>query len=65
MTTIQIELGKNLLNKMAVENNITTKTSEIELNKFLTALDIKFSQFILSFKNHPFSIIRGYVMFKN
>ena len=62
MTTKQINKGIKLIKKNSLNNNTTIYSTSINMNVFFNELNIDIKEFIINFNNHPFSIVRGYIM---
>lgn len=62
MTTNQINKGIKLIKQNSLNNNTTIYNASINMNVFFNELNIDIKEFIKNMNNHPFSIVRGYVM---
>jgi hypothetical protein len=65
MNTNQINKGIKLIKQNSLNNNTTIYSTSINMNVFFNELNIDIKEFIINFNNHPFSIVRGYIMLSN
>jgi len=65
MNTQNIKKAIELFELESKKNNITIKSCSINFNYFVQQTNISKNEFISNFSQHPFSLIRGYVMLTN